>query len=197
MAFPAPSNVTVLDLVPPSCTQACQITSSSFETCEYGICICTEDNASALEDCISCLYALTPTQDIYDAAQGIFAGFEETCSPALNFSLQIISDSSSTGASTVSPLDSSTPSTIASQETSTTLTTLVTSTIEAAPSQTAQWPFNNKQICRAVHRQIAVPSNGTKSESSADIKTSRPGWKFIGAVVIVLSCLTTMNVINY
>lgn len=53
----------------------------------------------------------------------------------------------------------------------------------SVPSQTAQWTVNDRQVCRAVRRKSIVPSNGTRSGSSGDRKTSKPGWKFIGVIV--------------
>ncbi|KAH9475062.1 hypothetical protein JR316_0012166 [Psilocybe cubensis] len=167
------SNVAVLDLVPPSCVQACQTTSSSFQTCEYGMCICTQDNADGLEDCVSCLYAVSPSQDIYDAAQGIFSNFEDTCSPAFDFSLQIVPDYFNNGTTPTISIDPS----------------ISPTTDIPVPSQTAQWTVNNKQVCRAVRRKGGgVPmSSGImlRARSAAEKKTSKPGWKLVGATLSI------------
>ncbi|KAF8874263.1 hypothetical protein CPB84DRAFT_1797690 [Gymnopilus junonius] len=107
------ARASIIDSIPSSCTQACQILAADLDACDWGSCLCTDDDAQGLESCMNCLYGASPTQNIYDAAQGTFSVFEEMCNPALNVSLNISPISSS---STASP--SSANSSAASSSTS-------------------------------------------------------------------------------
>ncbi|PPQ69132.1 hypothetical protein CVT26_003580 [Gymnopilus dilepis] len=163
---------TIEDSIPSSCTQACQtiaesldvgnayIFISEFKSCEWGSCLCNEDDAQSLQSCMNCLYDVSPTQDIYNAAQGTFSVFEDMCNPALNVSLNI-SPASSSSSSTATSLSStnsqsssvsasSNPLTSTTTSPSTTTTTAqdTSSTSSSAPaSPGVQGPDDRKQKC--------------------------------------------------
>ncbi|KDR71632.1 hypothetical protein GALMADRAFT_159441 [Galerina marginata CBS 339.88] len=184
----------VLDGVPPSCTQACQVIATSLDTCDYGTCLCTEDGGRALENCMNCLYGMSPSQDIYNAAQGTLSEFEDTCTPMLNITLNIAPIVSSSMpppptptpsdvASTLIPSTSSTNTTsAATTSTSSTLTSATASSTTTSISPVVAGEYYGKQKCMIVHNK-----KSTASASKADIRSISKRLQIILPTLMLIS----------
>ncbi|KIM43963.1 hypothetical protein M413DRAFT_443033 [Hebeloma cylindrosporum] len=134
------SRAQILDAIPDECKGNCTVVVNALQTCLYGTCFCTDNNGIQLEDCMNCLYWISPILDVYTAAQGALTEFQQTCESALNLTITSVTQPPPSTTSFVPPPSSSTTTRLPSgplatpSTTSTSTGTVQYPTIKVAPT---------------------------------------------------------------
>ncbi|KAF9002181.1 hypothetical protein BDQ17DRAFT_551292 [Cyathus striatus] len=147
---------------PPQCRDVCSAISNAVDNCTNDTCLCTVSNAIALQDCMNCIYSVSPTEAVRESVENAFNQFEaaEPSTTNLASSVGVGGSSSSTTPPVVTitasfPTTETVYSTTSTHTPSTTVTVVVTHIVPPGTNPSSA----SSSISSANQSSSAVSSN--------------------------------------